>query len=116
MKSIAKQLKEFLTEENWTQGTFARDEKNEPVLPNSPLACKFCVAGAISHIYGGEFFGVPEVYIELMRRAVTVLSNNDIVSIGIYNDRAESFNEISSLLDLYEQYENEELELIANQE
>lgn len=45
---VLKRASELLaTEENWTQGRFARDRNNHPVDYTAENACKFCLRGAI---------------------------------------------------------------------
>jgi len=37
---------------SWTTGSFARDQKGEPVDLHNPLATSWCLVGAICRVYG----------------------------------------------------------------
>lgn len=48
-------LSEVLRNEHcWTQRSYARDNDNEPVIPESSEAVKFCLLGAAKRIAGGD--------------------------------------------------------------
>ena len=49
----------FSDRSNWTQGAFARDDKNKSIGFDSPLASKWCLAGAIFKCYQKQ--GVKEL-------------------------------------------------------
>lgn len=61
LKGVRDQIK---TPERWTRGVFARDEKNQPVAPNSSFAKCWCLRGAARHLmlgmfeHGSEYLGV----------------------------------------------------------
>ncbi len=38
------------TPDKWTRGCSAVDEKDYPVFPASPNACRFCVMGSVEHV------------------------------------------------------------------
>ena len=35
---------------HWTQGTYARNNKGNPVFPNSPKATRWCAVGVLEHL------------------------------------------------------------------
>lgn len=43
-------LRDFFTVNGWTQGTYARNQFNNIVSTSNPLACSFCLMGAIYNI------------------------------------------------------------------
>lgn len=48
----------------WTKREFAKDEKGEPVLPESPSAVCFCSLGALDRVYA---FGSAAAHIRANR-------------------------------------------------
>lgn len=55
---------ELLADESrWTTGEMARDKDDNPVDVEDPAACKFCLMGAITKLYGQKsFFGNKEYW------------------------------------------------------
>lgn len=51
-KTKQKKVKDLLTSSRkWTKGTLARDNQGHPVSTGSKAAVRFCLVGAIFHIY-----------------------------------------------------------------
>jgi len=42
------------TPTSWTTGSFARDQKGEPIDLHNPLATSWCLVGAICRVYGTD--------------------------------------------------------------
>ncbi len=83
-------VKELLNEPSkWTKGTWARNEKGEPVYESDCHAVCWCLIGAIRKCYGSE---ETEEILKKVRSALKVQSISD------WQDRPErNFYEIQKL-------------------
>jgi len=71
---------QFLTKYKWTQGAFARDDKDYVVDQFGKFAKKFCVIGAICRIYRTS---------KLIRENMIKVQNKIGGEIGEWNDNSE---------------------------
>ena len=93
-------VKDFLTEDNWTQDYFARDKStNNPVRVDfaikNPDLCKFCLLGALLCCYPDG--GYNDAAVRFYEIADELNLN---LSIGDFNDSpGRKFSEIKELLE-----------------
>ncbi len=67
---------------HWTKGVYARDYMDTQVNPNSPHACKWCMAGAIHKCFDDNIL--------MIRDAFNKLSKVLKVSTDSFNDNPET--------------------------
>jgi hypothetical protein len=79
--------------ENWTQGTFARDESGNAVNPRASAAVCYCSRGALNHVTGGDGVYDGEAYDVLLS-----LLSDDYLGVADFND-TNTHAEVLALFD-----------------
>ncbi len=104
-KPIATFIKQLLTPTTWCQQDYAVDVDGNRTSPNSPTACKFCILGAFEKVTKEVYDTFPSVHRILLHDAVADITKDGFKAVSVYNDQANSFEAISTLLDKYEELE-----------
>lgn len=82
---------------NWTKGAMARDQNNYSISFNSPIACSWCLVGAIKKLWAFLDFNISELGFTDCKAVDLLLSTN------------KHFNGINSLIDANEKISHVEL-------
>ena len=98
VKKVVEKALEYV-ELGWTQESYARDKKNNPVSPYVKEACKFCPTGAIRRAAwescGNEAWStsfwklVSEAHIFVMRSSINSQGKRLYASLWMHNDESE---------------------------
>lgn len=64
-------------EKNWCQGSCAKDDLGHCVGPRSPTANRWCLAGAVAHVYS------TEEYPNIINR---IILNTSAIFVSLWND------------------------------
>lgn len=90
-------IKELLSSESkWTQGSFAKNTRDENVVAKDPSAVKWCLFGAIDKCYSGtdEFLSITHKTV----KEIENITRGHLNSITIFNDFA-IFENIKNLVE-----------------
>ena len=100
-KEILIKAKELIqNKDNWIQGSYARDSKNNLVMVRDENACRFCAMGAIMKIadarLGSEYYKAREV---LMFEAKNILNDHRIESAIVHLNDTTGHEKVMELFD-----------------
>lgn len=85
---------DFLTEDKWTKGAFARDEEGRDAGSTSSCARKWCVSGAVNRCYSDDDER-RDVYIKIHDYL-----NRDGCTLGVFawNDDVATWPDVQKML------------------
>jgi hypothetical protein len=94
-------VKELLaTEEQWTQGHYAKNTNGTPVGYTSEDACSFCLLGALDKTVQNLICRseIPSLCVAINEKLNAMAGNNDDVILSEFND-THTYEEVIAVLD-----------------
>ncbi len=82
LKVLEEVINILIDEDNWCRGAFARDGLDERCNATDPIACKYCVLGAIRAVTNNEvdaFLKINNKIIEVLKVQSTAIWNDSMV-------------------------------------
>lgn len=99
MVTVLKDIKTLIaTPETWTTEVLARNDQDEPIDPNHPDACQWCLMGAANKICNGSMNSVLFVLRYLNSIARGKLGYPSTIAVWSIND-LDGFDSVHVLLD-----------------
>lgn len=71
--------------EQWSQKAFARDRYGQPLEPNNPMACSWCLLGALA-ISSNSMGFTPPPLLKFLQQMLHYLHGEQFGSLGEFND------------------------------
>jgi len=104
MEGIPMKLSDILTDESkWCKWNFALDADNKHVPPNSDLACKFCLGGAMVRLIyltkEDDIFGYSHLLRSYIKTAIKSLYNYDTI-VSFNDDPRIQFCHIKKVIEV----------------